>query len=139
MDALSLGRQRVVDAIVGTLLPPHPDLDAATRARVVEDVRAYVAELIRLMPRHLALPYAVAIVAFEWLALPLRGRRFRALDARVRAEYLRSWSDSRLGPMRDFVKLIASTALFAYYDHPSVRASLEGEAPPAPTLPREVE
>ncbi len=117
----------MLHAIVSLIIPMFPDLDAETRARVERDVTRYVASQIQQMPRFLRLPYKVAVVAFDWLALPRHARVFRRLPPELQSGYLERWSEARLGPMRDFVKLIRSSALLVYFDHPLVLRQLEAE------------
>ena len=64
------------------------------------------------------------------------GRRFVALDAERRAAYVALWSDSPIGAMRNFVKLIRGCALLAYYDHPALLEALEAQAGRVPSTLR---
>jgi hypothetical protein len=120
----------VVHRLVQLLVPAYPALDGAVRAGIEDDVTAFVAGQIRSMPSFLRIPYRLAVVAFDWLAVLRHGRPFVALHSEPATAYLSLWSSSRLGPTRDFVKLIRSCALFAYFDHPQVRGALD-MAPPA--------
>ena len=120
-------QRAVLRAIVTLIIPAYPDLDAATRAAVEIDVTRYVASQIQQMPRFLRLPYKLAVVSFDWLALLRYARPFRRLPSELQSAYLAAWSDAPLGPMRDFVKLIRSSALLVYFDHPRVLQRLEAE------------
>jgi len=111
-------------AIVETILPAFPALPEAVRRGVAGDVAAYVACQIDAMPSFLRLPYRLALLAFTWLPALRFGGPFAALPAAARASCLAIWTDSPLAPMRDFVKLIRSTALLVYYDHPVVLEQL---------------
>ena len=130
---LPRSQRAVLRAIVTLIAPAYPDLDVATRATVEADVTRYVASQIQRMPRFLRLPYKLAVVTFNWLAVLRYGRPFRHLRADRQLSYLGRWSDAPLGPMRDFVKLIRSSALLVYFDHPLVLRRLEAERQqPAP-------
>lgn len=114
-------------AIVTTLLPDFPALDGSDRDTVERDVRAYVAGQIAAMPRFLRLPFRAALAAFELVAVVRYGRRFANLPAEHRAAYVASWSGAPVAAMRDFVKLVRSTALLVYFDHALVRVRLDEE------------
>ena len=119
------GLAATLDGIVRSILPEYPSLDPQTRRVVEDDASRYVITLIRSMPGFLRLPYALAVFCFEWLALLCHGRRFRGLAPADQASYIARWSEAPLLPMRDFVKLIRSSALLAYFDHPLVTRQLE--------------
>src|SRR5262245_48510590 len=92
------------------------------------------------MPTFLRVPYRIALFAFNWLAVLRYRRPFVALGDELAATYLALWSNRGLGLNRDFVKLIRSCALLAYFDHPATRARLDlphperrGDRPVAPT------
>jgi hypothetical protein len=127
-------QRAVLRDIVTLVVPAYPELDAATRATVEHDVTRYVASQIQQMPRFLRLPYKLAVVSFNWLALPRYARPFRRLPAERQSSYLALWSEAPFGPMRDFVKLIRSSALLVYFDHPLVRQRLEAERQQVPEL-----
>ncbi len=79
------------------------------------------------MQTYLRLPYRLAMFAFDILPLARHGRRFRSLPPAARERYLGAWNDAPVSAMRDFVKLIRSTALLVYFDHPVVREVLDRE------------
>jgi hypothetical protein len=119
------GLERAVSAIVGLLVPSYPELDAPTRTAVGADVTDFVVSQIEAMPAFLRVPYTAALAVFSWLPLLRYGRRFWGLDAAAQAAYLSRWSDGRFGVPRNFIKLIRSCALLAYFDHARVREQLE--------------
>ena len=122
--------QRLADRLAplaATLLPPYPELSAAARETVEREVARYVASLIAAMPDFLRIPYRGALLLFELLPMVRYGARFRDLPTERRAACLALWSDAPVAVMRDFVRLIRSTALLVYFDHPTVREKLEAE------------
>ena len=123
-------RDAIVTAIVADLLPSHPALDAGERVTVAADVVAFVVAQVRGLPEFLRVPYGAAAFAFDGLALLRWGRTFRMLDGARRHAYVAFWAGSPLGATRNFVKLIRSCTLLAYYDHPAVRARLETSVAP---------
>lgn len=125
--------------IVETLLPDFPALDAAGRDRVEGDVTRYVASQVAAMPAFLHLPFRGALLAFDLLALPLHRRRFAQLAPEQRGAYLARWSDAPLAAMRDFVRLLRSTTLLVYFDHPIVRGRLDDERRQARASGREAD
>ncbi len=119
-------------SIVEIIVPDYPRLDSAQRAAVVDDVTRYVSTQIDSMPGFLRLPYELALLSFEALPVLRHGRLFHRLSPAARASVLARWSDASLLARRNFVKLIRSTALLAYFDHPLVARQLEEGATVAP-------
>jgi hypothetical protein len=118
----------IVHEIVTTILPEYPTLDPAVREQVVGEVSAYVAAQIQSMPEFLRLPYALALFGFDALPAVRYGRRFRALPAAARLSYLARWDDAPIAAMRDVVKLLRSSALLSYFDHPLVVQRMQTES-----------
>jgi hypothetical protein len=91
--------------VVGALM--RPGLDAEARAAI----ESYVATTLESMPEYLR-----AGVAAETLALGARAwleqRAGRLDDARIRGR-LDRWKESRLDPIRQWVRLLESLVLFA--------------------------
>lgn len=123
-------RAATVAAIVECLVPSVPALETEVRAAVVADVVRFVSSQVAALPDFLRAPYGLALVGFEWLPLLRWGRPFGALDSARQAAYLDHWSDAPIGAMRNFVKLMRSCALLAYYDHPALAAALAKPANP---------
>lgn len=111
--------------VVRPLLPDKPRLNGNRHLAVEQDVVDFLAAEIAAMPGYLRMPYQIALRGYNWLALLRYGRLYVGLESSTQAQYMRSWSDSPLGAMRDFIKLIRSTVLLQYLDHPLVRAELE--------------
>ncbi|MCC6847864.1 MAG: hypothetical protein IT294_05135 [Deltaproteobacteria bacterium] len=119
---------RTVVAIAECLAPDFPRLDPATRAVVLADVTAFAVSQVGALPDFLRYPYRLALVAFEWLAVLRFGRRFVALDAARQRAWVELWTESPLGVTRNFVKLVRSCALLAFYDHPALQDALHRQA-----------
>lgn len=83
------------------------------------------------MPAFVRVPFSIALIAFQWLAVARYGRRYTRLDRARQRAFTSAWARSPVRAMRDVVKLVRSCALFAYLDHPIVRARLGGGAPEA--------
>ena len=121
---LSRTRTTVVAGIIEVVAPVYPDLEQSVQIAVHQDVTRYVASQIQSMPSFLRLPYELALTVFNWLALVPYGGRFIHLPRAAQASYLALWSDAPMSVMRDFVKLIRSCAVLAYFDHPLVAERL---------------
>ncbi len=117
----------LLGAVIALIIPDDPPVDRATRTAVHIDVTAYVASQIQSMPGFLRWPYQLALVAFNWLPLLRYGRRFVSLGPDAQGAYIGLWEGAPLGPMRDFVKLLRSCALLAYFDHPLLMEHLRAE------------
>jgi hypothetical protein len=125
MSHLSALERRTVTKIVALVIPEFPRLEATVLAHVQDDVCRYVLDQIGSMAGYLAGPFRVAILGFEALPVLRYGKAFHALPRQRQQAYLSLWSAAPLGAMRDFVKLIRSCALLAYFDHQDVRRVLE--------------
>lgn len=117
--------QRLIAALIQTIFPDWPALPPADRARVAQDTTTFVAGQIEALPRFLHVPYLLALTGFNWLAVLYGGRTFTRLPPPRRSRYLRFWSESPLGLMRDFVKMVRSCAVLAAFDHPTMTRRLE--------------
>lgn len=126
---LSLSARRVVTEIVHLSLPDYPALEAPTRAQVRSDVSDVVVAQIEAMPSFLGIPYRIALHAFRLLPLVRWGRPFLSLDSAAQRSWIALWADG-IGPTRDFIKLIRSCALFAYFDHATLRQPLREQGTP---------
>ncbi len=129
MRSLQERQSHVVARLVRLITPSYPDLDSATRDTVERDVTVFVSAQIGAMPTFLQWPYRLALLGFNWLPLARYGRLFVHLGDDRAAAYVTLWSERGLGVMRDFIKLIRSCALLAYFDHPQVRACLDRAQP----------
>ena len=118
----------ILAALVRTLLPGHPDLDRQQRATVEGAVTDYLEGQLARMSLPVGPLYRIALAAFSLSSVPLHGRTFANLEPGKQERHLRTWSDAPIAAMRDFVKLIRSTALFVYFDHPVVRQALEASS-----------
>ena len=118
----------LVLAIARPLLPCFPPLSDAERDEAERELDRFLAAQLAEMPRYLALPFSVALLAFNWLPLLRYGRTYAGLPQETQVRVVLAWSGSPIGAMRNFVKLVRTCALFAWLDHPIVAARLEPEA-----------
>lgn len=117
----------IVRALVETLVPPFPPLEREATEEVLSDVTRFVETQIRHLPTYLRVPYTFGLLVFDLGALLYERRTFRRCAPSGREVYLARWAQSKFGPLQDFVKLVRSCGLFAYFDHPIVLAELERE------------
>lgn len=111
-------------ALTTTLLPPWPDLPGPLRGEVEADVVDYVRRQIRRMPLFLRLPWTAVLLVFAAGAVVRYGRPFASLSSGRRRAWVSLWAESPLVPMRDFVRMVRSCALLAWFDHPVVSEAL---------------
>jgi hypothetical protein len=128
MSWIERQRTATIATVVASLLPAHPRVTESVRATVTASVVEFVVSQVGALPDFLRIPYGLGLLAFEYLPLARWGRPLGHLDAERRAAYIASWSDSPLGAARNFMKLMRSCALLAYYDHPALRSALEAPA-----------
>jgi hypothetical protein len=120
-----------------SLYPQEPVLTPEEKSLVEETVVLYLAGQIMAMPVYLRVPYTMALRAFNYTSIFRFGLPFTRIRQARQYRYIRSWSRSPIGLMRDFVKLIRSCVLLAYLDHPLVLKGLEnnirGNSPATPS------
>lgn len=116
---------RLLAQIVPLLLPRITTMHPNQRTRIQQEVVGDVVAQMSAMPHFLRIAYQIILYVFNYLAILRYGRIYTALDQTRQQNYLRLWSNSPIGSMRDFMKLIRSCALLHYLDHPAVLAQLE--------------
>lgn len=111
----------IVAAVVATLMadiePPEDLTDGADAFAV-----AFVISQIERMPGHLRAAMLALETAFDAGAIALHRKRFHRLGQPQRAAYLASWTNSKLGVRRDFVRFHRSLTVFALYSKRSSAA-----------------
>lgn len=127
MDTPLLGDAPLA-ALTTTLLPPWPALPDALRGEVEADVVDYVRRQIRRMPLFLRAPWTAVLLVFAAGAMLRYGRPFASLSSARRRAWVRLWAESPVVPMRDFVRMVRSCALLAWFDHPVVSDALSALA-----------
>lgn len=110
------------------LFPHEPRLTPEKQAQVETEVVRYLAVQIMAMPTYLRYPYRLALHAFNWLSCLRFGLPYTLVNRERQHRYVRLWTRSPIGLMRDFVKLVRSCVLLAYLDHPLVLGELEQTA-----------
>lgn len=108
-----------------SLYPKEPLLTPEEKARVEKKVVSDLAGQILAMPVYLKVPYMMTLHGFNYLSCFRFGLPFTIINQEKQGKYVRLWSRSPIGLMRDFIKLIRSCVLLAYLDHPLVLQELE--------------
>ncbi|HUU05560.1 MAG TPA: hypothetical protein VMZ49_06735 [Patescibacteria group bacterium] len=108
-----------------SLYPKEPLLTSREKMLVEEKVISYLAGQILAMPVYLKVPYMLALHVFNYLSCLRFGLPFTRINQEKQGQYIRFWSRSPIGLMRDFIKLIRSCVLLSYLDHPLVLQALE--------------
>jgi hypothetical protein len=116
---------RLLVFMARSLYPKEPQLTPEEKTQVEEKVVSYLAVQITAMPSYLRVPYMLALHVFNCLSCLRFGLPFTRIDQEKQGQYIRFWSRSSIGLMRDFIKLIRSVVLLSYLDHPLVLQELE--------------
>lgn len=111
--------------VVAVVLPQDPALDPGTRRAVENEISRYLADQLRALPAYLRAPFQATLAVFALAPIVRWARPFGRLPSAARAHYVARWDHAPFAPLRDFIKLIRSTALLVYFDHPSVREQLQ--------------
>ena len=104
----------IVTSVVATLIPDleaPPDLESNADAFAV----AFVIMQVDRMPAHLRAAMLALETIFDAGAIARHGKPFHRLGAARRRAYLATWTTSKLGVRRDFVRFHRSLTVFALY------------------------
>jgi hypothetical protein len=107
------------------MLPAIPRLEPGEREQLESELADFLSAQVGAMPGYLRIPFAATLVAFEWLPVLGRGRRYSKLEGASQARFVAACSRSGFRPFRELLRLVRSCALFFYLDHPLARARLE--------------
>ncbi len=121
---LTRRENEIVAGVAACLVPDFPALDAAVRSAVLRDVSAFLSGQVDGLPAVLRLPYRSALAAFDAAPLLRHRRTFRRLAPAEQTAHLAWWTDAGGLATRNFVKLLRSCTLLAWFDHPLVTARL---------------
>lgn len=102
-----LGIQAILANFLLTLLPV-----ASSPLRLDEVIKFTVVQL-GLLPSYLRLPCLIGLQVFNGAALLRYGKAFTFLGRQQQRSYMNFWAAS---PLSDFIKLLRSNLLLAYYD-----------------------
>ena len=132
VSAISLPARpaRLLESVIGAFLFPASDLlsrlPEPERRVVTGDVMTFVSGQIQALPNRLRLLFRLGLTLFG-LAVRLRHPLgLHALPAERRARIVEAWAFGRWSAPRKLFRLVRSTALLAFYDHPAVAALLDG-------------
>lgn len=106
-------------ALVESLVPLDECAEPA-RTRVVADVASFVAGEIDALPGRLALLFGVGMVGFRLLTAVRFARGFAALPLASRRRWASLWAYGGFSLGRQLFKVVRSTAILAFYEHPAM-------------------
>jgi hypothetical protein len=121
---LSRREQDVLTGVAACLVPDFPPLDTGAREHVLRDVSAFLVGQVDALPGVLRVPYRCALAAFDVAPVARHRRTFRRLPPAAQAAHLVWWTDAGGLATRNFVKLLRSCTLLAWFDHPLVTGRL---------------
>jgi glycosyltransferase 2 family protein len=99
-------------------------LPPAQREQVTSDVVAFVAGQVAALPNRLRMLFRVGVIGFG-VAVRLRHPRgLAALPPARQAAVVQAWAFGRWAQPRKLFRLIRSTTLLAFYDHPLIAGGM---------------
>lgn len=87
----------------------------AVDLRAAEDPAPFVLSQHRQLVDYLRPPMFAATLVFDWWGLIRRGRPFHLQDLENRSAQIRSWRNSSIAPLRDFIRFHELLALLRVY------------------------
>lgn len=117
---------RFIRALIEASVPVDElDLDPARREEVLAEAASFVQGQIGALPRRLELMFGLGTAVFRLYVRLTRMRSFCALAPGERRRIFEQWAYGRVTLFRALFKLVRSTALLAFYEHPAVREALD--------------
>lgn len=118
---LSPRSAEILRAVIAAIRPRGHGFDHP----IDEDVLVEIDRTIPFAPAPLRLTLPIGLRWLEWGALLSPGRRrLTRLRREAALLYLESWLESRLAPQRILVLGLRALVFLAFYQHPSVLASM---------------
>jgi len=96
-------------------------VSSSTESADLERSAVFVDGRIRSMPLHLRIGIAAVEAMLIARSTTRTGRRPARLDAASLQPVVRRWKHSRLGPVRQYVRLVSSLVIFATFDQRRTR------------------
>jgi uncharacterized protein (TIRG00374 family) len=120
---------RLLESVIDAFLPWQEGVLAgmpeSDERVVVGRVATFVNGEVRALPRRLQLAFSAGLMAFAAWARLSNPRGFRAQTRARRATLVDSWAFGGWPTGRKLFRLIRSTSLIAFYDHPLVASRLD--------------
>ena len=110
-----LSFQYTVSALVYSLLDDRIADTMAHGARLHNQVVRFVSAQYSRTPDFMQGPFRLLTLIFDAAPLLTRGRVFHRLDAEQRIAQIDRWRNSRIGPLRDFIRYYEGLAVFGWY------------------------
>jgi hypothetical protein len=82
---------------------------------------------VKNLPRKFQVLFAIAMFGFNILVFLRYFRLFSLLKTATRTEIFNFWAYGKIAITRKLFKLVRSTALLAFYEHPAVAEALENK------------
>lgn len=124
--------QRLIEATV-----PAPLTDPAQAQQVNDEVARFVEGQLGALPTLFRLAFAAGMRGFRMHTVLRTCHSFCALPLQARTAQVERWAYGRFALGRQLFRVVRSTALLAYYEHPLVTRALgleEGSVAPRPAL-----
>ena len=114
---------RFVRALCEAIAPwDRVALAEADREAVLGDVATFVSESIAALPTRLALLFGVGMAGFRFVVRVQTLRGFCDLSLERRTHVVAMWAWGPIGLTRQLFRVVRSTAMLAFFDHPGVRS-----------------
>ena len=107
------------------VVPEWPVLGATDRSQVIESCMKTVRGQLRLAPLHIRVGFSVLLMTFEVFVLLTRGP---FVSLRSRSNALAKFSELPLPMVAGLERVLRSTVVLAFFEHPAVLAALGEDA-----------
>lgn len=106
---------------------PLDTLNLKEPQKVVSDVANFIYSEVQNLPRKFQVLFAIAMFGFNLLIFLRYFRLFSLLEKSTRTDIFNGWAYGKIAITRKLFKLVRSTALLAFYEHPKVLEALENK------------
>ncbi len=120
---------RTLHALVSVLVRQQcRALSAEVREAATRHAVAFTQAQVHALPQHFRLGFLAALRALDATALGYGAVGFAALPPRRQDRLLARWASSPIPQTRQFVRLVRSSALLAFFEYPAIADSFERAA-----------
>lgn len=116
--------EKSINCIVELTLPSWPKILPNEYSQVIDGISYFVINKIKNMDRFFRIPYFALLYIFIFLPIMFYVRPFYKLPLITKKNYVARWQNHVISPCRDFLKLISSLVVLAFYDHHIIQDSM---------------
>ena len=125
LEASAVAHQTLLALVSALVREQCRALPAEVREAATHHAVAFTQDQVQVLPQHFRLGFLAALRALDATALGYGAVGFAALPPRRQDRLLTRWATSPIPQTRQFVRLVRSSALLAFFEYPAIADSFE--------------